>query len=131
VSRYVQLELPVATLEEVAAALDALDIPCERAVSRERIMLEGSLECAGEPVDIRIAPGTDGTVEDFGFRREGSGTRLICGEYDERLLAAGFVPRVSRTISLLRSRAAAERQGLQIEEQVEPDGTRRLLLKPR
>lgn len=90
-SRYVAVTLELHSLDEIATALARLGLPFERA--RERVMLRGSLECAGDPVDIRLEAGTLDAVEDFGFVREGGTTRLVCGELDaEPLREALLVP---------------------------------------
>ena len=64
-SRYVHIELRATSLEAVEAALSGLGLPYVR--PRRRVRLEGSLECTGDPVDIRLEAGVCDTVEDFGF----------------------------------------------------------------
>ena len=59
-SRYVHIELRATTLDAVEAALRELDLPFER--PRRRVRLQGSLECTGDPVDLRLASGVCDTV---------------------------------------------------------------------
>ena len=123
-SRYVNVALDLRSLDEVAAALTALELPFER--GRERVMLEGSLECAGEPVDIRLPAGTLGTVEDFGFVTAPDGTiRLVCGELDASPLRDALLTPLRTTVVTTRLEAA----GLAVDQvEITPDGTRRLLV---
>jgi len=136
VSRYVRVELGVfdkpALRAALATALPGITIE-EAAHAGERVMLEGSLECAGEPVDLRMAAGVGGTVEDFGFvlEPEGGACRLICGEYDRRLLEAELLPPLRQALAVGRVRAAAGAAGLELEERVEADGTRRIRVRER
>jgi hypothetical protein len=68
VSRYVHVAAPCLTvMSEVAEGLAALELPVQR--ERKPVMLEGSVECAGEPVELRLPAGTLDAVEDFGFVR--------------------------------------------------------------
>lgn len=97
-SRYVTVELTGVTLGEVTAALGALDVAHDVG---ER-MLEGSLECAGEPVALRCPDGVAGTVEDFGFRVDEGTVVLICGELDRDRLDAQLLPRLRETIAKAR-----------------------------
>ena len=127
-SRYVRLELAVASLDEVREALRVLKLPVEG--GSRKVMLQGSLECAGEPVDLRIPAGELGTVEDFGFVIEPQQLRLVCGELDRRLLEQELVPALHQSIGEARVRAAAEQADLEIAEiKTELDGSRRLILR--
>ncbi|MEX1364677.1 MAG: hypothetical protein AB1Z98_16235, partial [Nannocystaceae bacterium] len=89
-SRYVQVAAPaLSSLDELAAGLEALALPVQRARGHQRsrrLMLEGSIECPGEPVDLRLPAGTLDAVEDFGFVQADDGVRLVCGELDRDLL---------------------------------------------
>lgn len=122
-SRYVHVTLGALTLDEVAAALKRLDIPH----ARGELMLEGSLECVGEPVAIRIEPAPVGAVEDLGFIVEGGELRLVCGELDRALLERDVLPRVRAEVTATRVRTAAQKAGLQIEEVARSGSTERVL----
>lgn len=132
-SRYVHLSLKLDNLQDLQAGLEALGLPVESAPHR-RVMLQGSLECAGEPVDLRLAAGVRGTVEDFGFVQTTTGDRteirLVCGELDQDLLRSELLPQLTQQIAELRVRQAAKRAGLSIEARSTDDrGTRRLTLR--
>jgi hypothetical protein len=93
-------------------------------------MLEGSLECAGEPVDVRLPAGTSGSVEDFGFRAEQDGqVRLVCSEVDRRAIEAALLGTLRQALARLKAHAAAARAGLAVDETVEASGARRLVLR--
>lgn len=127
-SRYVHIELRATTLDAVEAALRELDLPFER--PRRRVRLQGSLECTGDPVDLRLASGVCDTVEDFGFAVEDGVLRLVCGELDQSALEETLLPPLRQAIATatVRQRAAAE--GLTVRElETEPGGTRRLVLE--
>jgi hypothetical protein len=128
-SRYVSVALAPSRREDLLAALAALGLEAELAAPGDAVMLEGSLECAGEPVEIRLPPGTLGAVEDFGFVRRDDAYVLVCGELDRTRLERDLVPKLRNQATVERLRAAAQAHGAQIEEHVEPDGTRRLLIK--
>ncbi|MCA9681007.1 MAG: hypothetical protein KC457_02340 [Myxococcales bacterium] len=131
-SRYVQVEIGAQSREELLAALEALalDAPIEQAAhAGDRVMLAGSLECAGEPVDLRLPAGVCGSVEDFGFVIEDRRWRLICGEYDRRLLESALIGPLQAQLALKRLRAAAETAGVTLDERIEADGSRRISLK--
>lgn len=129
-SRYVAVALDLGTLEEVHAALIALELPAQREAGGQ-VMLEGSLECAGEPVDIRLDEGVAGAVEDFGFVVSGDGISLVCGDVDRRLLERTLVPRLRAAVAEQRARAHADARGMDVETSTEVDGTRRIRLKRR
>ncbi|MCA9695429.1 MAG: hypothetical protein KC636_37975 [Myxococcales bacterium] len=124
-SRYVRVETSARTLDELAAALAALELIVERGQAGARLMLQGSLECAGEPVDLRLPPGQLDAVEDFGFLRGPTGRiELVCGEYDRSLLEERLLPRLAAALTRARARAHAKRAGLAVEEVLEADGLR-------
>jgi hypothetical protein len=129
-SKYVQLEVTARSLDEVMAALAELGLTAEIAPPDDRLMLQGSLECAGEPVDVRLSEGTSGAVEDFGFRVEADGrVTLVCSEVDRRAIEAALVEPLRQTLARLQAHAAAARAGLTVDETVEANGTRRLVLR--
>lgn len=128
-SRYVSVALAPSRREDLLAALAALGLEAELADAGESLMLEGSLECAGEPVEIRLAPGTLGAVEDFGFVQRDGAYVLVCGELDRGRLERDLVPKLRSQATVERLRALAQAEGAKVEERVEPDGTRRLLIK--
>lgn len=133
-SRYVHVELGVHERPELVAGLLALELglEIEQAEHRDdRLMLAGSLECAGEPVDLRLAAGSLGTVEDFGFVIDGERGRwrLVCGELDRRLLERDLLAPLRQTLALRATRRLAAAAGLELDERVEADGTRRIRLR--
>ncbi len=124
-SRYISVPIQVRRQDELMAALDALDLPYEVGV-QDRLMLEGCLESAGRPVDLRVPSGTAGSSQDFGFVRDGDAPfQLICGDVDRALLSHNLVGPV--VAQLARIRLGSIDTGL--EEVVETDGTRRLLVR--
>lgn len=132
-SRYVHVPASALTeLDEVVTALVALGLPVQRGRGRGRVMLEGSVECPGEPVDLRLPAGTLDTVEDFGFSRTADGTlQLVCGELDRALLLERLLPPLHAAVTEARVRAAASEAGLELEHATHTDGRRRLVLRRR
>jgi hypothetical protein len=126
-SRYQRLALPPLTRDELAAALAALGLTAAWADPGDQLELTGSLECAGEPVDVRLPAGTLGAVEDLGFIL-GPDLALVCGEYDRARLARDLLAPLVQSIAAARARAAADLAGLDVEEQRAADGTLRLTL---
>jgi hypothetical protein len=121
----------LAPLDQLALALDSLGLVVERPeFAGDAVMLRGSLECAGEPVALRLAAGTLDSVEDFGFVLVEGRVQLICGEVDRRLLERRLVERLAPALALVRTRRAAAAAGLELDERVEADGTRRIRLTP-
>lgn len=129
-SRYQRVELAPLTRDELAEGLAELGLTATWADPAVGLMLTGSLECAGEPVDVRLPPGTLGAVEDFGFVLA-DGAALICGELDRTLLAARLIAPLTAAVAVARARRFAAGADLDLEEVVEVDGTRRLRLHPR
>jgi hypothetical protein len=129
-SRYQRVELAPLTRDELAAGLAELGLTATWADPAVGLMLAGSLECAGEPVDVRLPPGTLGAVEDFGFVLA-DGAALICGELDRTLLAGRLIAPLVAAVAVARARRFAAGADLDVEEVVEVDGTRRLRLHPR
>jgi hypothetical protein len=125
-SRYVSLTLPLRDLEEVAHALERLGVAVERGV--DGVMLRGSLECPGEPVELRVGPNAYDTVEDFGFVRRDDGIALVCGELDRSDLERRILPALQAEVAAARLQASAEATGLRTTTIIEPDGTRRIKL---
>lgn len=127
-SRYVHIELRATTLEAVELALRTLALPYAR--PRRRVRLQGSLECTGDPVDIRLEAGILDTVEDFGFAVDDGVLRLICGELDEAQLQAELLPKLRQSIAEQRVQHSVAQDGLSlVGSHTEPDGTRRLILE--
>lgn len=131
-SRYVRVELAAeaATTEHLLAALAGLGLAAAAAEIPGGLMLTGSLECAGEPVDLRLPAGALGAVEDFGLRRAGNRWQLVCGEHDRALLAERLVGPLTQRLAADRVRLAAEAAGLGVEAVREADGTLRLRVRP-
>jgi hypothetical protein len=95
-------------------------------------MLEGSLECAGEPVDVRLVAGTLGSVEDFGFVHETDAIRLVCGELDQDLLTTALLEPLRAHLAAAAVTQAAAAAGLEIESvDIDADGQQRIVLKER
>ncbi|MCH9681418.1 MAG: hypothetical protein K0V04_08295 [Deltaproteobacteria bacterium] len=129
-SRYVQVATPALHgLDVVAEGLAAMGLSVQR--ERRRVMLEGSVECSGEPVDLRLPAGTLDTVEDFGFVQGPEGLQLVCGELDRALLEERLLPPLQAVVAEQKLRGAAERAGMEIESTTEADGRRRLVVRRR
>jgi hypothetical protein len=126
-SRYVRVELPLRELADVEAAMGRLGVAVQRGV--DGVMLSGSLECPGEPVDLRIEGGAFDTVEDFGFVESNDSIRLVCGELDRRHLEERMLPQLQAEVATLLLERAADRAGVHTTVTVEPDGTRRVKLR--
>jgi hypothetical protein len=127
VSRYVSVPLQVRRREEITAGLQALNTPHQTA-GTDRILLDGSLECAGEPVDIRLAAGIAGACEDFGFVRDPDGAfRMVCGDVDRALVTRNLLVPLQLEIAQQR---LAQGSDTTVEHHVEADGTRRVLVRP-
>jgi hypothetical protein len=132
VSRYLRVTTALRDRDRLLAGLRALGLRVEHADPRVPLMLEGSLECAGEPVEIRLVA-QRGAVEDFGFaRRSPSGAfELVCGEYDKELLNAALLAPLRAELATLAARELAARDDLELETSVDLDGTRRIKLRRR
>lgn len=126
-SRYVHIELRATSLDAVEAALRSMSLPYVR--PRRRVRLEGSLECTGDPVDIRLEAGVCDTVEDFGFVVEGGALRLVCGELDQSQLEETLLPKLRQATAVETIERAAVGRGIAVlEAAADADGTRRLIL---
>jgi len=131
-SRYEHVVLAPLTREELAAGLAALGLVGVWADPAVGLMLSGSLECAGEPVDLRLPAGTLGAVEDLGFLLDAGGApALVCGELDRALLERRLLAPLAEAVAVARARSLAADADLELDTRVEADGTRRLLLRPR
>lgn len=129
-SRYVHVAATaLSDLHEVTTALVGMGLQVQR--GRGQVMLEGSLECTGEPVDLRLPAGTLDTVEDFGFVRTAEGLRLVCGELDRDVLVERLLGPLRVALTEGRIRAAATEAGLELEHATVADGQRRLVLRRR
>lgn len=131
-SRYVHVAATALTdLDEVARALASMGLSVQRG-PRGPVMLEGSFECPGEPVDLRLPAGTLETVEDFGFVRTTDGPlRLVCGELDRTLLVDRLLGPLRAAVTEARIRTAATAAGLELEAVTQREGPRRLVLRRR
>jgi hypothetical protein len=127
-SRYVEVEVE-ATLDELLEALGAHDLEVQQGVRGRRVMLEGSLECAGQPVDVRLVPGTLGAVEDFGFVLEKGKVRMVCGDVDLKRLENELLVPLTEQLAAARVASAAASLDLETETLVEADGTRRIVVR--
>lgn len=127
-SRYVQLQLATGSLEEIACGLSALGLTFTQ--PHGGVTLDGSFECVGEPVDLRLAAGVHDSVEDFGFARTGDTVTLVCGELDRALLERSLLGPLHQQIELQRVLKVATQAGLQLEEVAQhANGARRLVLR--
>lgn len=129
-SRYVRLPCPNLTLQTLREELDARGVVYETG-TRRRLMLQGSLECRGEPVDLRCAPGVADAVEDFGFVVEDGRVHLVCGDVDREVIEAELLRPLLQSAAERRVRATARRAGLEVEKVRTEDGVRKLVLKDR
>jgi hypothetical protein len=128
-SRYVRLTCPRVGLEDVHAHLDACGLAHDLAGPR-RLMLEGSLECAGDPVDLRVPAGTLGTVEDFGFVVTDGEIELVCGELDRDVLLRSLLDPLRQALATRALATAASEAGLEIERaEADARGTLRVVLR--
>lgn len=127
-SRFVQVELALGTLDEVERALAGLGVVVERGDGPRA--LRGGIECGDEPVAMRIAAGAFDAVEDFGFVADDAGQAvLVCGEPDRRHLQRRLLPELSAALAQLR---VAHEQGLEvIAIERSTDGAVRLRVQPR
>lgn len=130
-SRYQRVELAPLTRDELSAALHELGLVPEWADPAVGLMLTGSLECAGEPVDLRLPAGTLGAVEDLGFLLTPTTLALVCGELDRNLLERRLLTPLRAAVAVARARSFAAAADLDLEETQQADGTRRLRLTPR
>jgi hypothetical protein len=129
-SRYVQVKTELRSLAEVEEGLAALGLRPTRADYPRGLSLAGSIECAGEPVDLRLPAGSAGSVEDFGWRVGTDGTlTLVCGEPDREHLDSALLAPLRAAIAANQARAAAKAAGLEVEEELDVDGTLRLKLR--
>ncbi len=129
-SRYVQVQTELRALTEVEAGLRALGLAPARAEYPRGLSLAGSLECSGEPVDLRLPAGSAGSVEDFGWRSESDGRlTLICGEPDRDHLEKALLGPLRAALAAQRARTAAKAAGLEVDEEVDADGALRLKIR--
>ncbi len=122
-SRYVRVDLPLEDRAEVCAALEALGF-AHAVAGPEGLLLDGSLECAGEPVDVRVPPEAAETVQDWGFVVEAGRLRLVCADVDRARLERETIPALVAEVA--RARLAAAGHAPRIE--VDADGTRRVVV---
>ncbi len=114
-SRYVSVAVASRSCSEMLAGLEALGL-CPETGDGHLLMLEGSLECAGEPVELRFDAGTCGSVEDFGFVRNSEGAyQLVCGEVDRALLERELLEHLHQQLVLRAVRGAVEELGYRSE----------------
>lgn len=112
--------------------MDALTIrglAHQAAQKGRRIMLEGSLECAGQPVDLRLIAGILGTVEDFGFVVQGGKLSLVCGDVDLKGLERDLLSPLTAQLAAAQLAAVSGALGIENEIIVEADGTRRIVVR--
>ena len=127
-SRYVEVEVE-ASLDELVDALRGRGLAHEVGTRGRRIMLQGSLECAGQPVDLRLAAGILGAVEDFGFVVEGGRLGLVCGDVDLKWLEGELLSPLTAHLVAAKLKAASGVLGVENEVVVDADGTRRIVVR--
>lgn len=126
-SRFVEVELALGSLDEVARALAAIGVAFER--TGEPLLLEGGIECGDVPVLLRIAAGTCGSVEPLGFVAGAGGIAvLVCGEPDRRRLERDLITPLVAEVS--RARLSAD-PTLEVETIAATDGTIRVRVRSR
>lgn len=103
-SRYVKITTQATSLDQVTAALTAMGIAFERRDTG--VMLQGSLECVGEPVAVRIEPGVADAVEDFGFALDRGVVTLVCGDVDRDVLTEQVLQPLTQRLAETSVRAA-------------------------
>jgi hypothetical protein len=130
-SRYVHVAIRMSRSELLEGLVAAGLRPEVGERAHDTIMLDGSLECAGEPVHVRLPEGTGGAVEDFGFRVGTDEVTLICGDVDRRRLEYELLAPLRAHVASTRVRAAADDAGLTVDEVLETDGTRRIVVRRR
>ncbi len=131
-SRFVRVQTQLRDRAALLEGLTALGLETIVADPRAPVMLEGSLECAGEPVELRLPAGPLETVEDFGFTRDARGVfQLVCGEYDRARLERDLLPTLAQHVAAAQARRLAAERGLELSETRDVDGTRRLKLRRR
>jgi hypothetical protein len=127
VSRFVEVDLALGTLDEITHALAVLGIAFER--TGEPLLLEGGIECGDVPVDLRIAAGTCGSVEALGFVAGKDGVAvLVCGEPDRRRLERELITPLVAEVS--RARLSVD-PTLEVETVAATDGTIRVRVRSR
>jgi len=128
-SRYVRVAVEARNAARLIEALQALDLVPQVGSEGQLLMLEGSLECAGEPVELRFDAGVCNTVEDFGFVRDPQGRyHLVCGEVDRALLDRSLLVPLRRRLALRGTLDAAQQLGLAAEV-TEAAGVARIVLR--
>jgi hypothetical protein len=127
-SRYVHVAVAVPELAALAELLKVWGHEVQW-IPNEKVMLEGSLECTGEPVDLRLPAGTSGAVEDFGFNQDEGRLELVCSDVDRDRLVQELLRPALQELSQRRLRTAADQLGMAVEDIRESDGTRRLVLR--
>ena len=130
-SRYVRLPCASLSFSQLREQLTAQGIPHEVA-GRRRLMLQGSLECEGEPVDLRCPPGVAGAVEDFGFVLHEGSLVLICGDVDRSHIEAELLQPLLQRLAQAQVRQMAKSAGMDVERVVtDARGKTRIVLKDR
>lgn len=130
-SRFVRVATHLEDRAEALAGLRALGLAAVNAAEGDALMLRGSLECAGEPVEIRVEAGALGSVEDFGLRRGEAGLELVCSEHDRTHLERALLGPLRQEVAAARARAAAAAAGLGVEEARDAAGAVRLVVRRR
>ena len=130
-SRYISVDLQLGSLREIATALDLLEVAYARSETAGDLVLEESLDCPAEPVDLRLEGAVADALEPFGFTLSQQGPQLICSDVDRRRIERRFLPKLQQAVARVRLQTTAAEAGLDLDEQVETDGTRRLRLRKR
>ena len=126
-SRFVEVRLQAPTLEPVLQALTVIGVRWER--GDEPLLLAGGLECADEPVDVKILRDGWNTASDFGLSLAAGDVRLLCGEHDLPVLTRTLLPRLRAELARAALARTTELEVGQVLETT--DGRLRLSLRPR
>lgn len=132
-SRYVRLDAAPRQVErdDLTRALVALGLAPRVGEIPGALMLAGSFECAGEPVDLAVDAEVLGAIAEVGLRRTPEGWQLVCGEHDRALLRDRLLGPLQRELAAARVRAAAAAAGLDLEVLPREGEQLRLRVRPR
>ena len=127
-SHFIAVELPLRAVGKTelcdALAKLKLDYTFE---NDEQVLLEASLECAPEPVDLRVQSGALQNIADFGFSWTDGRLDLICSDVDQSILERDLLPRLAQMIVATR---AAQHEELDVSVRTSA-GVSRVIIQKR